>query len=168
MNKSEIHPDLHPLADEQRKNQAAVWVYPFIGHPILIFLDWWGLDMTWESRVLYYAIVPALLLAFVYGLQLSEKRRFRRLSWLLYQVKPVRAIVRLRLHEDNEYLRYEATIEPLAYAFSGIEKQKIIVDIPDWDSSAMVDSLIETECYVCPDSRLCEIIRTEKGLLIKL
>jgi hypothetical protein len=167
MNKSEIHPELHQLVDEQSKNQVALWVYPFLGNPILIFLDWWGLDMTLESRILYYAVVPALLLAFVYGHHLSDKRRFRRLSWLLYQVKPVRAIVCLRLHADNEYLQYEATIEPVAYAYSVIQAQKIIVDIPEWDSSAMVDRQMEAECYVRPDSRHCEIIRTEKGLLIE-
>jgi hypothetical protein len=168
MKKSEIHPELHQLVDEQSKNQSAVWLFPFLGYPILIFLDWWGGEMTSEYRMFIYGIVPALLLALVYGFHLSEKGRFRRLSWLLYQVKPVRAMVRLRLHEDNEYLRYEAAIEPLAYTSSLIPAQKITVDIPDWDSSAMIDSLFEAECYMRPDSRHCEIIRTEKGLLIKL
>src|SRR5829696_6417937 len=109
MNKSEIHPELHQLVDEQRKDQVAVWVYPFLGYPILIFIDWWRLHMTSESRILYYVVVPALLLAFVYGHHLSDKRRYRRLSWMLYHVKPVRAIVCLRFHEDNESLRYEVT-----------------------------------------------------------
>jgi hypothetical protein len=168
MNKSEIHPELRQMVDEQSKDQLAVWVYPFLGHPILIFLDWWGLGMTLESRILFYVVVPALLLAFAYGHHLSDRRRLRRLSWMLYKVKSVRAIVRLRLHQDNEYLRYEATIEPLAYASKVLPAQKIVVDIPLWDSSALVDGLIEAECYVRPESRHCEIIRTEKGLLIEV
>jgi hypothetical protein len=167
MKKSEYHPELRPLIDEQSKDQLAVWLYPFIGYPMLIFIDWWVLAMTGESRILFYGLVPALLLAMVYGFRLSDKRRFRRLSRLLYRGKPVRAMVRLRLHEENEYLCYEASIEPLAYASSYVPAQKIIVDIPDWDSIALVDRLIAVDCYLQADTRHCEIIRTEKGLLIE-
>jgi hypothetical protein len=168
MNKSNIHPELHQLVNEQSRNRVAVWVYLFMAFPILITLDWWKLALPLEARILSYAGMPGLLFAIGYGFYLLDKRRFRRLSWLLYNARPVAAKVRIRLAENDENLRYEATLEPLVYVSPVLPAQKILVDIPDWDSTGMINSAVIAECYLHPDSQECEIIRTEKGLLIRL
>jgi hypothetical protein len=168
MKKSNIHPELHQWVDEQSKNGAAVWVYLFMGFPILIILDWWKSVLTFEARIFSYIGLPVLFFAIGYSFHLLDKRRFRWLSWLLYNVRPVTANVELRLDNNDENLRYEATIEPLIYIPSVLPAQKILVDIPDWDSAGMVDSVVVAECYFHPHSQKCEIIRTEKGLLIRL
>lgn len=59
-------------------------------------------------------------------------------------------------------------IEPLGYASPVSPMQWIRVAIPDWDSGSMVGKTIVAQCYVHPKSKRCEIIRTEKGLLIRL
>jgi hypothetical protein len=152
--------------EEQSRNQVAVWVYLFFGFPMLVILDWWKLELTLEIKILYYAGLPVLLFAIGYSFHLMDRRRFRRLSWLLETVSPVTAKVLLRLEESDENLRYEATVEPLGCAV--FPAQRILVDIPDWDSGSMVGHAVAAQCYVHPKSKRCEIIRTEKGLLIRL
>jgi hypothetical protein len=168
MDKSNIHPELHQWVDEQSRNQAALWIYLFIGFPILIIIDWWKSVLNFETRIFSYIGLPVLFFAIGYGFHLLDKRRFCWLSWLLYNVRPVTANIRLRLDGNDENLRYEATIEPLIYAVSVLPSQKIMVGIPAWDSAWMVGKMVTAKCYVHPESQKCEIIRTEKGLLIRL
>lgn len=149
------------------RSQREMWFMVMI---FLIVMAFGAAYCLWMSESLFLFVAPTCILTtlLMIGWSWGIRYTYRKFGWILENVKPIKAEIRLiEINSGERDFCYEVKIINNGAVEISPEKDKIFMCPPIWDIDSLKTEILSAELYIEPTSLRCYLICTGKGLLIK-